>query len=612
MALKNHARQENSYIPQNQLRSKFNKSVRSVEYHGDARKASSDDQHDLPVHVERIEEGPAIVENGGSLVQFKSMMNLNLKISLEDDNDWGKVSDDDDDDNMVNLAQFDKNLIELPPETPQAAGSLNETRTKASSGIQYKSDGMLVVDGMQAGVGAEGIVRLNMRASDRNSLAATTRKLPMRDRLVVLCKLGHGASSAVYKALDLTDMRLVALKMIHVNDRDKRDQFVQELRSLFSMLRENSRRSSIHLPKKNRRPEKYIVDFYDAFSNKEDGIVSLMIEYMDGGSLQDIADQGGCDDEPTLANIAVQALKGLLFLHENLQIHRDLKPGNFLISHRGEVKVADLGILKQLTEPAQRVVGGGVGGGVKSKLALPKTNTFVGTTTYMSPERIDGKDYSFPSDVWAFGLSMITIALGRFPMDTSGGYWTILHGIRDAPPPVLPPQFSSECRDFIAQCMKRNPDERKSVKELLKHPFLRRTVVEDLTYDQSFERGKSELLSVIDAVHAHVTALKEEACTGGRDGDFNGDKLEAYRRMFGNIETSTPLEMLRYLFLNEEKAMEPIAEGAESEPAVQIERRPKVYKPRLVTLAKQLHLPIEKVEFETKRYLSTMVPIQQS
>lgn len=284
--------------------------------------------------------------------------------------------------------------------------------------------------------------------------------------------------------------------------------------------------------------------------------------------------------------------------------------GNFLISHRGEVKVADLGILKQLTEPAQRV-GGGVGG-VKSKLALPKTNTFVGTTTYMSPERIDGKDYSFPSDVWAFGLSMITIALGRFPLDTSGGYWTILHGIRDAPPPVLPPHFSSECRDFIAQCMKRNPDERKSVKELLKHPFLRRTVVEDLTYDQSFERGKSELLSVIDAVHAHVTALKEEACTGGRDGDFNGDKLEAYRRMFGNIETSTPLEMLRYLFLNEEKAMEPIAEGVESEPAVQIERRPKVYKPRLVTLAKQLHLPIEKVEFETKRYLSTMVPIQQS
>lgn len=75
---------------------------------------------------------------------------------------------------------------------------------------------MLVVDGMLAGVGAEGIVRL--KKGEINGIAAA-RKLPMRDRLVVLCKLGHGASSAVYKALDLTDMRLVALKMIHVNDR---------------------------------------------------------------------------------------------------------------------------------------------------------------------------------------------------------------------------------------------------------------------------------------------------------------------------------------------------------------------------------------------------------
>lgn len=90
MALKNHARQENSYIPQTQLRSKFNKSVRQVEYHGDARKNSED--RELSVHVERIEEVPTSTDNGGSLVQFKSMMNLNLKINLEDDNDWGKVT----------------------------------------------------------------------------------------------------------------------------------------------------------------------------------------------------------------------------------------------------------------------------------------------------------------------------------------------------------------------------------------------------------------------------------------------------------------------------------------------------------------------------------------
>lgn len=91
MALKNHARQENSYIPQTQLRSKFNKSVRQVEYHGDVRK--NDDDKELSVHIERIpEEVTATTGTGGNLSQFKSMMNLNLKINLEDDNDWGKVS----------------------------------------------------------------------------------------------------------------------------------------------------------------------------------------------------------------------------------------------------------------------------------------------------------------------------------------------------------------------------------------------------------------------------------------------------------------------------------------------------------------------------------------
>lgn len=108
--------------------------------------------------------------------------------------------------------------------------------------------------------------------------------------------------------------------------REKRVQMVREVSALFQLLRENSRRETSQY-KNFKKPERYIVDFYDAFSNPEDGVVCLMIEYMDGGSLQDIVDQGGCDDETTLANIAVQALKGLSFLHSCSQIHRDLKPG---------------------------------------------------------------------------------------------------------------------------------------------------------------------------------------------------------------------------------------------------------------------------------------------
>jgi len=67
-----------------------------------------------------------------------------------------------------------------------------------------------------------------------------------------------------------------------------------------------------------------------------------------------------------------------------------------------------------------------------------KASTFVGTLTYMSPERISGEEYSYASDVWSFGLSLLTVALGRYPLQTEGGYWGLLHSLRDEPSPELP------------------------------------------------------------------------------------------------------------------------------------------------------------------------------
>ncbi|CAN0455214.1 unnamed protein product, partial [Discosporangium mesarthrocarpum] len=61
---------------------------------------------------------------------------------------------------------------------------------------------------------------------------------------------------------------------------------------------------------------------------------------------------------------------------------------------------------------------------------LHTAQTFVGTVTYMSPERINGEDYSYPSDVWSLGLSLLTTALGRLPFSTKEGYWSVLHSIR--------------------------------------------------------------------------------------------------------------------------------------------------------------------------------------
>jgi serine/threonine-protein kinase OSR1/STK39 len=289
------------------------------------------------------------------------------------------------------------------------------------------------------------------------------------------------------------------------------------------------------------RGRDHIVDFFDAFrcesfantmlsiiftknlsamrSNLEDGGVALMMEYMNGGSLQDIVNDGGCQDEGTLASIALQVLTGLDFLHRCNQIHRDIKPANILINSEGIVKVSDLGILKQLDPNAAavnaKVSSGGAGlpdlmdgssdasakGQLSTILEQPdraasqemagssslgsrtldldereifRANTFVGTLTYMAPERIDGRSYTFNSDVWSFGLTLLAVAQGKLPIDQSNGFWSILNCVRDLPPPSLPKDgtWSEACVDFISQCLIQRPAKRPSCSELLQHPFL--------------------------------------------------------------------------------------------------------------------------------------------
>jgi serine/threonine protein kinase len=101
---------------------------------------------------------------------------------------------------------------------------------------------------------------------------------------------------------------------------------------------------------------------------------------------------------PALSSIAESVLSALEFLHEDLHvIHRDVKPGNILLSRCGKAKLADLGIA---TSPSS---------------SNYSTNEWVGTTTYMSPERLRGDDYSFSADIWSFGLTLVEAALGRYP-----------------------------------------------------------------------------------------------------------------------------------------------------------------------------------------------------
>lgn len=435
-----------------------------------------------------------------SVSDQKKRVRPNLQISIsenkiQDDVDWIQVDDDDEEE-------------EEKPMKPRPSLSLDGSAPLQSYSLT--KSGTIFVDGFQGGIGKTGI-----RTEQKSNL------IPLQDRLVFLCRLGSGASGIVYKALDLRDMRLVAIKMIPMFERGKRRQMVRELSALFQILNQK-RADKIGRDSKPpeegggaiKEPKHYIVDFFDAFSNIDEGGVALMMEYMDGGSLQDIVTEGGCDEEPTLASIAQQALVGLSFLHRCNQLHRDLKPGNFLISKKGEVKIADFGILRQMDEASGGLdaINSPTIGKKSDDEAIPRVQTFVGTATFMSPERIDGREYSYPSDIWSFGLSLLTVAIGKLPINTDGGYWSILQSIRDEKPPSIPEddeRFSDELRDFVSCCCQTKPEDRLTAEQLLKHPFvLKAHEGEALEGDE--ERGRRELNEIMMATFEHIEKRRAE------------------------------------------------------------------------------------------------------
>lgn len=133
-----------------------------------------------------------------------------------------------------------------------------------------------------------------------------------------------------------------------------------------------------------------------------------------------------------------------------------------MFNSQGEVKIADFGVCAQLKD------------------TLDVTKSYVGTVCYMSPERIEGKDHSLPSDIWSLGITILENALGRFPYPepNSDGtvealqFWDLMNYITSNPAPVIPESFSQDFRDFISKCLVKDPTKRATASELLQHPWI--------------------------------------------------------------------------------------------------------------------------------------------
>mmetsp|Transcript_32096 Transcript_32096/g.66436 ORF Transcript_32096/g.66436 Transcript_32096/m.66436 type:complete len:584 (-) Transcript_32096:47-1798(-) len=250
--------------------------------------------------------------------------------------------------------------------------------------------------------------------------------------------IGRGSSGFVRKALRKSSNEVMALKVINVFEEEKRKQMMQEV-----IMMCDSRHAGL-------------IRFHGAFFHE--GTISVALEYMTGGSLNDVLKISGAIPENVLACMAKQILDGMAFMHEKKQVHRDFKPCNLLVDHSGLVKITDFGVAAELDS------------------SLVKCTTFVGTYLYMSPERFGSEPYSFPSDVWSFGLVLIECATAEYPYLRNSGktYWELMDAIVKCEAPSLPPEqtFSPALHDFIAHCLHKDPKHRASAKMLRDHEFV--------------------------------------------------------------------------------------------------------------------------------------------
>ncbi|AMD19341.1 HBR440Cp [Eremothecium sinecaudum] len=259
--------------------------------------------------------------------------------------------------------------------------------------------------------------------------------------------IGKGSFGAVYLGLNVTTGEMMAVKQVEVPKFGSQGETaactVNALISEVSTLRNLDHLNIVQ---------------YLGFENKN-GIYSLFLEYVAGGSIGSLFRLYGHFDEQLIRFLTRQVLEGLAYLHLRGILHRDLKADNILLDNAGVCKISDFGISRQ-----------------SNNIYSNSEMTMRGTVFWMAPEMVDTtQGYSAKVDIWSLGCVVLEMFAGRRPWSNFEAVAAMFQiGKSKAAPPIPEdtlPLISQEGRDFLDNCFKVDPEERPTADKLLSHPF---------------------------------------------------------------------------------------------------------------------------------------------
>jgi len=253
----------------------------------------------------------------------------------------------------------------------------------------------------------------------------------------LISHLGKGGVGSVFKAVQLSLDRTVAIKLVDVYQNNKTSE---------AMYKEARIIAAFNHPN--------IVSAIDV--GIQDGFIYLAMEYIDGPDLKQIFKEHGVFSEEECIEIGIRIGEALGYLDQFKCVHRDIKPGNILIDKDNHIKLIDLGLALTLSTTEGAV----------------QSNKGVGTPNYISPEQAKGRlDIDIRSDIYSLAATLYFLATGRNVFKGKDAREILLKHVRDIPenPSMLNSSLSAEFSKVLLDGLEKLPEKRPTPKEFVEH-----------------------------------------------------------------------------------------------------------------------------------------------